>query len=179
MWILSIVCSEISDFLMRRGYISIGVGRKIFNSIGLWIPAALLIALGYVSKENTSLAVVLLTAAIAFNSASFVGYLINHMDLSPNFAGTLMGCTNASANVFSILGPMFVGFVVTDAVRFACTVGVKRVPVCLEYFTFSEKSQFRLGISEGCNYNSLIISERPFYFQYKGKNRGPENDTWV
>lgn len=117
MWILSLGCSEISDFIMRRGYVSVGVGRKIFNTIGLWTPAVLLIALGYVSKENTSLAVILLTTAIAFNSASFVGYLINHMDLSPNFAGTLMGCTNATANVFSILGPMFVGFVVTDAVR--------------------------------------------------------------
>lgn len=116
MWILSLACSEISDFIMRRGYVSVGVGRKIFNTIGLWTPAVLLIGLGYVSKESTSLAVVLLTTAIAFNSASFVGYLINHMDLSPNFAGTLMGCTNAAANVFSILGPMFVGFVVTDAV---------------------------------------------------------------
>ncbi|XP_037035937.1 putative inorganic phosphate cotransporter isoform X2 [Bradysia coprophila] len=115
MWILSLACSEISDYIMRRGYVSVGVGRKIFNSIGLWTPAVLLIALGYVSKENPSLAVVLLTTAIAVNSASFVGYLINHMDLSPNFAGTLMGLTNAAANVFSILGPMFVGFVVTDA----------------------------------------------------------------
>lgn len=117
MWILSLACSEISDFIMRRGYVSVGVGRKIFNTIGLWTPAVLLIALGYVSKGSTTLAVVLLTTSIAFNSASFVGYLINHMDLSPNFAGTLMGLTNASANIFSILGPMFVGFVVTDAVR--------------------------------------------------------------
>lgn len=117
MWIMSMGCSEISDYIMRRGYVSVGVGRKIFNSIGLWTPAVLLIALGYVSKENSSLAVILLTTAISFNSASFVGYLINHMDLSPNFAGFLMGCTNSTANVFSIMGPMFVGFVVTDAVR--------------------------------------------------------------
>lgn len=76
---------------MRHNYISIGVGRKIFNTIGLWSPVPLLIALGYVPKESSSLAVVLLTAAIALNSACYVGYLINHMDLSPNFAGTLMG----------------------------------------------------------------------------------------
>lgn len=82
MWILSLVCSEISDFIMRRGYVSVGVGRKIFNTIGLWTPAALLIGLGYVSKENTSLAVVLLTTAIAFNSASFVGYLISKFYLN-------------------------------------------------------------------------------------------------
>lgn len=68
------------------------------------------------TKEQSSLAVALLTLSVAMNGASYVGYLINHMDLSPNFAGTLMGITNAVSNVMSILGPLFVGFVVTDEV---------------------------------------------------------------
>lgn len=116
MWLLMQVFSECSDFLMKRKYVSVGAGRKIFNTIGHWIPAATMIALGYVPKENTTLAVVLLTVSVAINSAAFVGYLINHMDLSPNFAGTLMGLTNGVSNIMSLLGPLFVGFIVTDAV---------------------------------------------------------------
>lgn len=116
MWLLCLLFSELSDFLANRRYISNGVARKVFNSIGHWGPAVTLVALGYMTKEQSSLAVALLTLSVAMNGASYVGYLINHMDLSPNFAGTLMGITNAVSNVMSILGPLFVGFVVTDEV---------------------------------------------------------------
>lgn len=116
MWLLCMAFSELSDALMNRKYMSVGAGRKIFNTIGHWVPAVALIALGYVTKESTTLAVFLLTIAVAMNAASYVGFLINHMDLSPNFAGTLMGLTNCGSNVMSLLGPLFVGVVVTDAV---------------------------------------------------------------
>lgn len=112
------VFSEISDILMNRKYVSVGTGRKLFNTIGHWVPAVTLVALGYVPKDQPTVAVVLLTISVAINASAFVGYLINHMDLSPNFAGTLMGLTNCVSNIMSLLGPLFVGFVVTDAVRF-------------------------------------------------------------
>lgn len=116
MWILCMIFSELSDILTNRRYVTVATGRKLFNSIGLWLPAVALVLLAYVTKENTTLAVFLLTTAVAINAASFVGYLINHMDLSPNYAGTLMGLTNCVANIMSLLGPLFVGFIVTDAV---------------------------------------------------------------
>lgn len=116
MWLVCLIFSELSDFLTNRGYISNSIARKVFNSIGHWGPAATLIALGYMSREQSSLAVVLLTLSVAMNGASYAGYLINHMDLSPNFAGTLMGITNGVSNVMSILGPLFVGIVVTNEV---------------------------------------------------------------
>lgn len=118
MWVLCIACSEISDFLMNRKYVSIGTGRKIFNTIGHWVPAASMLGLGYVTKDQSTLAVVLLTISVALNSATYVGFLINHMDVSPNFAGTLMGLTNGLSNIMSLLAPIFVGYIVTDAVSY-------------------------------------------------------------
>lgn len=116
MWILCIVFSESSDFLTNRKCISIELARKLFNSIGHWVPALTLIALGYVTKEQSTLAVILLTLSVGMNAAAHVGYLVNHMDLSPNFAGTLMGITNGVSNIMSIVGPLSVGFIVTDEV---------------------------------------------------------------
>lgn len=46
-----------------------------------------------------------------------MGFNVNHLDLSPNFARILMGLTNGSANVTSILGPLFVGYVVNNEVN--------------------------------------------------------------
>lgn len=40
---------------------------------------------------------------------------MNHIDIAPNFAGTLMGLTNAAANIMSIIAPLLVGFVVKDS----------------------------------------------------------------
>lgn len=116
MWVLCIVFSQLSDFLTNRKYIKIVTARKLFNSIGLWLPALAMIALGYVDRKDTTLAVSMLTLAVGFNSGGYVGYLINHMDLSPNFAGTLMGLTNGVSNIMSLLGPLLVGFIVTDEV---------------------------------------------------------------
>ncbi|XP_012254703.2 putative inorganic phosphate cotransporter [Athalia rosae] len=114
MWILSFPTSYISDWTLKRGWVSTGASRKICNSIGHVIPAIALIALGYVDSHQKVLAVAILVIAVALNVPTLCGYQVNHMDLSPNFAGTLMGMTNGTANVFAILAPLITGFIVTD-----------------------------------------------------------------
>lgn len=73
--------------------------------------------LGYVDKEQVTLAVTLLVLAVGLNAGVYSGFQVNHIDLSPNFAGTMMGITNGLANILSILGPLAVGFIVTDEVN--------------------------------------------------------------
>lgn len=112
MWLISLAVSPLSDYLINRGYISTRTGRKLFNSLGLWIPAIALVILPYMSQSEW--AVFLLTIAVGFNGATYVGYMVNHMDLSPNFAGTLMGLTNSIANIMSVLGPLSVGHILSN-----------------------------------------------------------------
>ena len=71
----------------------------------------------YLLPKDRTTVLVLLTVAVGVNGASYVGFNINHIDLSPNHAGSMMGITNGIANIFSILGPLVVSFVVTDTVR--------------------------------------------------------------
>lgn len=82
---------------------------------GLWGPAIILVILGFF-QNNGSTCVILLTLAVALNGATYVGYNINHLDLSPNYASTLFGITNAMANIMSFIAPLVVGAVVTDEV---------------------------------------------------------------
>lgn len=89
--------SPLSDWLMNKGYISTGAGRKIFNTIVYWLPGLALIGLGY--AKSTELAVTLLTVAVGLNAGTYLGYMVKHMDLAPVFAGTLMGITNGIANI--------------------------------------------------------------------------------
>ncbi|XP_018793707.1 PREDICTED: putative inorganic phosphate cotransporter isoform X2 [Bactrocera latifrons] len=113
--LLTFVFCFLSDFLIKRGYISIIVSRKLFNTIGFWVPIVPLILLGYMGADQSELALVLLVIAVGVNSAGNLGFLINHIDLSPNFAGVLMGMANSAGNIMSLLAPLAVGLIVTDA----------------------------------------------------------------
>nr|CAD7426774.1 unnamed protein product [Timema monikensis] len=112
MWIMSFIMSWAADLMEARKTISLTVSRKLFNSIAHWGPAVALIGLGY--SRDTTLAVGLLTAAVAANAGVYVGFQVNHIDLSPNYAGTMMGITNCVANIMSIMGPLMVGVIVHD-----------------------------------------------------------------
>ncbi|XP_043644208.1 putative inorganic phosphate cotransporter isoform X1 [Drosophila teissieri] len=114
MFAMSFVFSSISAQLNNRNCISRVTSRKLFNSIGLWIPMVTLIGLAYVNPDQSELAVVLLCFTVGMNGATYLGYNMNHIDLSPNFAGILMGITNGVANIMSIIAPLIVGFIVTD-----------------------------------------------------------------
>ncbi|XP_011178019.1 putative inorganic phosphate cotransporter isoform X1 [Zeugodacus cucurbitae] len=114
MFLMCFVFSGISSIMNRKQCIPLSVSRKLFNSIGHWIPVASLIALGYVSAEGATIAIVLLTVTVGVNAAPYLGFQVNHIDLSPNFAGILMGITNCAANIMSIIAPLIVGFIVTD-----------------------------------------------------------------
>ncbi|ALC42294.1 l-2-08717, partial [Drosophila busckii] len=112
--LLSFVFVWISRIMERNKSISLGFNRKFFNSIGQYIPMCLLIAVGYVPKEQDTLAVVLITLIVGINAACHLGFQVNHIDLSPNFAGTLMGISNGLASIMSLSAPLLVGVIVTD-----------------------------------------------------------------
>nr|CAI5821356.1 unnamed protein product [Callosobruchus analis] len=96
MWLLSLVMSYIADYLIIKG-VSVATSRKIFNSI--------------VGESHYVWAIALLVIAVGFNSAVFSGYNVNHIDLSPVHAGTLMGITNSVSNIFHWSAHWFVDVV--------------------------------------------------------------------
>lgn len=80
-----------------------------------WGGAAALLVLA-VSSPGVVMTVTLLTMAVGINAGTYMGYLINSLDLAPNFAGLLMGITNGFSNVTSIVGPIIAGVIVNDEV---------------------------------------------------------------
>ncbi|XP_028173314.1 putative inorganic phosphate cotransporter isoform X1 [Ostrinia furnacalis] len=114
MYILSFFFSWLSDFLVNRNIISLVASRKIFNTIAFWGPAAALLGLSYLPAGHLTLAVVILTITVGLNGAHYVGFMLSHIDLSPNFASTLMGITNGCSAIFSIMAPLSVSAVIQD-----------------------------------------------------------------
>ncbi|XP_018804061.1 PREDICTED: putative inorganic phosphate cotransporter isoform X1 [Bactrocera latifrons] len=114
MFLMCFVFSSISSLLNKKQCMPLSFSRKLFNSIGHWVPVISLIGLGYVSADDITLAIVLLTVTVGINASTYLGFQVNHIDLSPNYAGILMGITNCAANIMSIIAPLIVGFIVTD-----------------------------------------------------------------
>ncbi|XP_053609698.1 putative inorganic phosphate cotransporter [Plodia interpunctella] len=114
MYILSFVFGWLSDFLVNRNIIRAVTARRIFNTIALWGPAAALLILSYLPPGHLTLAVVILTVTVGLNGAHYVGFMMSHIDLSPNFASVMMGITNGVAGIFSIMAPLSVSIVVKD-----------------------------------------------------------------
>lgn len=75
MLVMSFVFSLIAGWLIKRNWLPLKYSRKIFNSIGHWMPACALIGLGFIANDNNVvIAVGLLTLAVGMNAATFLGY---------------------------------------------------------------------------------------------------------
>ncbi|XP_032789939.2 putative inorganic phosphate cotransporter isoform X2 [Daphnia magna] len=107
MWIFSLVVAKISDVVVRRDWISVNTTRKMFNTIAFCGPALCLTIVSFIGCDRYwTLAI--LTLAVSLLGASYSGILINHLDLAPNFAGTLYGLVAGLACISSWLAPLVV-----------------------------------------------------------------------
>jgi len=82
----------------------------------LLVPSVALLLLAYTKPDQTTQGVILLIFAVGFNAASFAGWTVNHMDLSPNHAGTLMGLCNGFSQITGAIAPLVVQMVVKNEV---------------------------------------------------------------
>lgn len=112
MWALSFPMSWASDYVLKKG-VTREVARKVCNTIAHWGPSIALICLAVLPTHDTTVAVSILVIAVSLNAGSLCGFQINHIDLSPNFAGTLMSITNCFASIIAIIAPIICGAIVS------------------------------------------------------------------
>uniref|UniRef100_A0A2P2HW34 Sialin-like n=1 Tax=Hirondellea gigas TaxID=1518452 RepID=A0A2P2HW34_9CRUS len=110
MWIFTMLFANLLDLLRAKNILSTTAARKISTSIASLPPAIFLILVTYVGC-NTDLAVVFLTLGTMFLGGMYSGFLANHIDIAPAFAGTLMGITNTFATIPGIIVPSVVGII--------------------------------------------------------------------
>ncbi|XP_045451418.1 sialin [Melitaea cinxia] len=108
LWFFSIGLSRGLDWLRNKGKITTTTARKIGTLFASAVPAACLLALCYVRCARGA-AVALTALAVTAIGGMFCGFLSNHIDIAPNFAGTLMALTNTVATIPGIVVPIFVG----------------------------------------------------------------------
>ncbi|XP_049950920.1 sialin isoform X1 [Schistocerca serialis cubense] len=109
MWLFTLILGKSLEALEDKGVISQTGYRKIATSISSLGGGACLVAVTYVGCNKVA-AVILMTFAVTFMGAMFDGYLGNHIDIAPHFAGTMMAITNTVATIPGITVPVLVGY---------------------------------------------------------------------
>jgi len=107
-WLLMTTSGQVADWLRAPHRLHTGTVRKLFCAIGLLIPGAFLIAVGFMGCNRIPI-VIAVIISIGFSGVAMSGYGVNHLDLAPRHAGTLMGLTNTLATIPGFLGPQVVG----------------------------------------------------------------------
>ena len=51
---------------------------------------------------------------LIWNKCSLLGLMSTHLDMAPNFAGTLLGITNGFANIMGFMAPAFTGYIINE-----------------------------------------------------------------
>lgn len=145
MWIFSMVVSHVADWMISSRKFTHGYTRKIVNSIGQLGPAIALVAASYI-ECNSVLTVAILTIGVGLNGGIYSGFKVNHLDISPRFAGVLMSFTNCLANLAGLLAPITAGYIIvgppTQAkwrIVFMISAGV--YTVCALFYTVFSSGQ--------------------------------------
>ncbi|XP_011501855.1 PREDICTED: putative inorganic phosphate cotransporter isoform X2 [Ceratosolen solmsi marchali] len=111
MWLFSMFISHIADWMISSGHFNHTITRKIVNGIGQFGPAIALVAASYTGCSPW-LTVALLTIGVGLNGGIYSGFKVNHLDISPRFAGVLMSFTNCLANLAGLLAPITAGYII-------------------------------------------------------------------
>nr|CAD7401468.1 unnamed protein product [Timema cristinae] len=114
MWFVSLGSGCVADWMIAHNKLSVTNTRKIFTTIASVGPSIGIIAASYAGCDRTA-AVVLFTIGMALMGTFYPGMKVNALDLSPNYAGTLMAIVNGIGALSGIITPYLVGVLTPDS----------------------------------------------------------------
>ncbi|XP_060563708.1 sialin-like [Ruditapes philippinarum] len=106
----AIFAGQFADFLRSRQILSTTLTRKSFQTFAFAGAGGCLIGTGFCDCEHRTLAVTLLSLAVMFTGFGRAGYVVNHVDFAPKYAGVLFGITNTIATIPGMTAPLLAGY---------------------------------------------------------------------
>ncbi|XP_059168721.1 sialin-like isoform X2 [Physella acuta] len=114
-WLLITVSSWLADLVRSKQLLSTTATRKLFNSVGKFVPALLLIAVSFVDCTQPYLAVSLLALGVSMTGFQYGGGLyMSAGDIAPMYAGVIYGISNTVATIPGFLSPLAIGLLTPD-----------------------------------------------------------------
>lgn len=110
MWICTICCGLLADWLTKKKEVRILTVRRIFSTVGMVLPAVLALLAIYAGCHQI-LAVTFFTLTLFAKGPLYSGIKINHLDITQNFTGMVQALVNGAGGISGIATPMIIGFI--------------------------------------------------------------------
>ena len=117
MWVVSVLVSLLTDYLIRNNILSTAVVRKCSNTLAHQGPViCLLMIVIFVTNTNLMMnfTLVMFTVGVGCMGALYSSWIINPQDIAPNFAGTVLGVTNCIGSIPGFVAPRIAGQIVNS-----------------------------------------------------------------
>lgn len=109
-WFIILVSGAIADRIIMSKKLSKVAVRKLFNTLGLILPASAVAALCFVDCSTPYVGVALLTVGLATTGAGYgAGFMVNYNDVGGPFAGLIFGMVNTFGTMPGFIAPSLVG----------------------------------------------------------------------
>ena len=72
------------------------------------VVAVMIIGLGFIQCSQWQIAISLLIVGISLQGFQYSGFLVNHVDIAPTYAGILFGISNSIAALCGVAAPTVV-----------------------------------------------------------------------
>lgn len=163
--ICGILCSFLSDSLLKKKVMSLKSSYKFWSFIACFVPSMGLIGITYV-KCDIALIVLMIAGLGAFNSAQYSGFQSNHILLTKEYAGTIFGICSMIANMTGFLTPLVTGVIVSGnqaleqwRVAFCLAAGLNIAGSIFYMFTASvEDQKYGHKVSRCVNEETNVIA---------------------
>lgn len=107
-WFFCMAISWLSDWVIVKGHVDRTNVRKLNTAISSLGPAIMLV-LAVNAGCDVIKSIAFITVGLTLAGSAIPGIKVNVLDLSPNYAGTLMGISNGIGAFTGILAPYTVG----------------------------------------------------------------------
>ncbi|XP_071156325.1 vesicular glutamate transporter 2.1-like [Mytilus edulis] len=183
MALVTVTGGVLIDKLIKSGFVSTTVGRKIAQCSGYGIEGVCIFCLGYI--QNIDAAMVMLCVGVGASGLAVSGFKSNSLDLSSTYVSivtgiTRMGITGATIStllVSLLRSRLEVSFITTWREVFM-VAGCLHIAGVIYYgiFASGEKQPWADGVQES---NILDVINQPSDTDYKKFKNDNENDNFV
>lgn len=84
--------------------------RRLAMLVALGGQALLLVAIGYCSCGQNTLVILLLTLSIGISGFQYAGFVVNYLDIGPQYAGFTLGIGNTLSCLAGLISPILMGW---------------------------------------------------------------------
>lgn len=113
MFMISLSSAKLADTIVKREWVSKTTQSKTYLIICNSLPCLLYIGATYVGCDRL-VVVIMFTASMGIMGMIYSSVRVCNVDMSPNFAGTLMSLMNGMGSLCGYLGPVMFGYFTQD-----------------------------------------------------------------